>query len=61
MPAMLKVGIVDEEKLGNQLMIWWNGKGAARVLAHAEDAILMERAEAGVSLAARRCKRTNLT
>jgi len=52
---------VDEEKLGNQLMIWWNRKGTARVLAHAEDAILMERAEAGVSLAARRCKRTNLT
>jgi streptomycin 6-kinase len=51
MPAMLKVGVVGEEKLGNQLMIWWNGEGAARVLAHAEDAILMERAEAGVSLA----------
>jgi streptomycin 6-kinase len=49
--AMLKVAILDEEKLGNQLMIWWNGEGAARVLAHAEDAILMERAEEGVSLA----------
>jgi streptomycin 6-kinase len=49
-PAMLKVGVLDEEKLGNELMIWWNGGGAARVLAHAEDAILMERAEAGISL-----------
>lgn len=51
MPAMLKVAILDEEKLGNQLMIWWNGGGAACVLAHAEDAILMERAEEGISLA----------
>lgn len=32
-------------------MIWWNGDGAARVLGHAEDAILMERAEEGLSLA----------
>ena len=49
-PAMLKVALLDEEKVGNQLMIWWKGEGAARVLAHTEDAILMERAEAGVSL-----------
>jgi len=27
MPAMLKVGVADEERLGNQLMIWWKGKG----------------------------------
>jgi len=51
MPAMLKVAVLDEEKLGNQLMIWWDGNGAARVLAHAECAILMERAETGISLA----------
>jgi streptomycin 6-kinase len=51
MRAMLKVAILDEEKLGNELMIWWNGEGAAHVLAHAGDAILMERAEEGVSLA----------
>jgi len=50
-PAMLKVAVLDEEKVGNQLMIWWNGDGAARVLAQAEDAILMERAEPGISLA----------
>ena|SRR5712671_5789599 len=50
-PAMLKVAVLDEEKLGNQLMIWWNGDGAARVLAHTEGAILMERAETAISLA----------
>jgi len=48
---MLKIAVLDEEKLGNQLMIWWNGEGAAHVLAYADDAILMERADAGVSLA----------
>jgi streptomycin 6-kinase len=32
-------------------MVWWNGKGAARVLAHTGDAILMECAERGPSLA----------
>jgi streptomycin 6-kinase len=50
-PAMLKIAVIEEEKLGNTLMIWWNGHGAARVLAHSEDAILMERAERGPSLA----------
>jgi streptomycin 6-kinase len=50
-PAILKVAVLDEEKFGNQLMIWWSGTGAARVLAHANDAIVMERAEASVSLA----------
>jgi streptomycin 6-kinase len=49
--AMLKVAVNEEEERGNRLMIWWNGCGAARVLAHAGAAILMERAEAGVSLA----------
>jgi streptomycin 6-kinase len=50
-PAMLKIAIIDEERLGGLLMSWWNGQGAARVLAHGEDAILMERAEDGRSLA----------
>lgn len=50
-PAMLKAAVVDEEKLGNQLMIQWSGDGAARVLAHADDVILMERAETSISLA----------
>jgi streptomycin 6-kinase len=48
---MLKVAVNDEEKRGNQLMIWWNGRGAARALAQAEDAILMERGEADALLA----------
>jgi streptomycin 6-kinase len=50
-PAMLKIAVIEEEKKGNTLMIWWNGHGAARVMAHSEDAILMERAEHGASLA----------
>src|SRR5262245_41680312 len=37
-PAMLKVAVHAEEKRGNQLMIWWDGHGAARLLAHGEDA-----------------------
>jgi streptomycin 6-kinase len=49
-PAMLKVALLDEEKTGNQVMVWWNGDGAARILAHARNAIVMERARSGVSL-----------
>ncbi|HEX4553504.1 MAG TPA: aminoglycoside phosphotransferase family protein [Xanthobacteraceae bacterium] len=49
--AMLKIALIDEEKRGGQLMSWWNGNGAAPVLACDENAILMERAEGGVSLA----------
>jgi len=49
--AMLKIAVLDEERRGGLLMVWWNGKGAARVLAHTEDAILLERAERGPSLA----------
>jgi streptomycin 6-kinase len=47
--AMLKIAV--SQRLGGLLMVWWNGKGAARVLAHTGDAILMERAERGPSLA----------
>jgi streptomycin 6-kinase len=50
-PAMLKVAVEAEEKLGGVLMAWWDGEGAARVLAHKGDAILLERAEGKVSLA----------
>jgi streptomycin 6-kinase len=49
-PAMLKVALEAEEKLGATLMAWWDGDGAARVLAHAGDAVLLERAEGTVSL-----------
>ncbi|MDI2591113.1 aminoglycoside phosphotransferase family protein [Pseudomonas sp. 681] len=43
-PAMLKVAVDAEEKFGNLLMTWWGGEGAARVLAHHGDGLLIERA-----------------
>jgi streptomycin 6-kinase len=51
LPAMLKIAVEDEERLGGQLMIWWEGEGAARVLAHHGDALLLERAGGEASLA----------
>ena len=51
-PAMLKVAVVDEEKIGARLMVWWGGLGAAPVLAYAGDALLLERAEGTRSLTA---------
>ena len=48
--AMLKIAIHDEEKRGNLLMSWWNGRGAAPVLAQADNAILMVRADEENSL-----------
>jgi streptomycin 6-kinase len=42
--AMLKVAHSAEERAGARLMAWWGGDGAARVLEHAGDALLMERA-----------------
>jgi len=47
---MLKVAVDAEEKLGGLLMAWWDGEGAARVLARDGDAILMERANNSISL-----------
>ncbi|MGR6035548.1 MAG: aminoglycoside phosphotransferase family protein [Candidatus Nitrosoglobus sp.] len=49
-PAMLKIAIDSEEKFGTLLMTWWNGEGAARVFAHKNDALLMERAQGTGSL-----------
>jgi streptomycin 6-kinase len=43
-PAMLKVAHGEEERRGAAVMVWWNGEGAARVLAHEGDALLIERA-----------------
>ncbi|WP_454565362.1 aminoglycoside phosphotransferase family protein [Pseudomonas sp. AIG] len=43
-PTMLKVALDTDEKYGNRLMTWWDGGGAAQVLAHHEDGLLMERA-----------------
>jgi streptomycin 6-kinase len=50
-PAMLKIAVEAEEQCGSLLMLWWNGRGAARVLAHEDDALLVERAEGKGSLA----------
>lgn len=49
-PAMLKLSHEAEEKRGHLLMQWWNGDGAARVLAHESDALLLERAQGPASL-----------
>jgi streptomycin 6-kinase len=51
-PAMLKIAFDAEEARGNDLMAWWSGEGAARVLAGRGDAIVLERAAADASLAA---------
>ena len=49
--AMLKIADHDDERIGGSLMQWWNGEGAARVLARDDVAILLERAEGTASLA----------
>jgi len=51
-PAMLKIAHSAEERHGADLMVWWNGNGAARVLKQGGDAILLERATGDRSLAA---------
>jgi streptomycin 6-kinase len=50
-PAMLKVSHEADERLGGVLMAWWDGEGAARVLAQDDAAILLERATGPDSLA----------
>ncbi len=49
-PAMLKIAVEEEERRGAAVMVWWNGEGAARVLAHDGDALLMECASGEASL-----------
>jgi streptomycin 6-kinase len=51
-PAMLKIAREEEERRGGRLMAWWDGDGAARVLAHDDCALLLERATGPRSLAA---------
>lgn len=53
--AMLKVSTETEEQNGHRLLRWWNGDGAARLLAHEGPAILIERAH-GDSLRQRSIK-----
>lgn len=50
-PAMLKVSQVPQEQAGAQLMAWWAGEGAAPVLAHDREALLLERAQGCATLA----------
>lgn len=49
--AILKITDDDSERIGCELMVWWNGNGAAKVFAHAAGAILLERATGTGSLA----------
>jgi streptomycin 6-kinase len=49
-PAMLKFTTEPEERSGADIMAWWAGEGAARVLARDGDALLMERATGERSL-----------
>ena len=49
-PAMLKVSQVAEEQAGSVLMAWWDGDGAAPVLAYDGEALLMVRALGSASL-----------
>lgn len=51
-PAMLKIAGSEEERLGGRLMAWYDGRGAARVLAIDDEAILLERLSGPRSLAA---------
>lgn len=49
--AMLKIATEAEETAGGRLMVWWAGRGAARVFEHKGEAILLERATGIRSLA----------
>jgi streptomycin 6-kinase len=51
-PAMLKFATQPEEARGAALIRWWEGDGAARVLAHEGAAVLLERASGARSLVA---------
>jgi streptomycin 6-kinase len=51
-PALLKIAREEEERRGGRLMVWWAGDGAARVLAHDDNAVLLERATGPRSLSA---------
>jgi streptomycin 6-kinase len=49
--AMLKIAGHEEERRGGSLMAWYAGRGAALVLAHEGEALLLERLTGGQSLA----------
>lgn len=48
--ALLKVVTEPEEKDGSRVLAWWEGEGAARVLARSDDAVVLERALGSGSL-----------
>jgi len=48
---MLKVARIPDEQSGYRLMTWWNGQGAAKVLASSPGALLLERATGASNLA----------
>jgi streptomycin 6-kinase len=48
--AMLKLAASEDEQRGSAIMAWWAGRGAAPVLAHADNALLMVRAQGGGTL-----------
>lgn len=50
-PAMLKIATMPDERAGAAVMRWWDGAGAARVLAYDDEAVLIERAMGPLSLA----------
>nr|VVM52146.1 hypothetical protein PS652_00843 [Pseudomonas fluorescens] len=47
---MLKIALEPQEQAGALLMQWWGGQGAAAVLEHTDDAVLLERAQGAASL-----------
>ncbi|MTH77850.1 aminoglycoside phosphotransferase family protein [Paracoccus aestuariivivens] len=50
--CMLKLALTAEEGRGGAALAWWNGNGAAKVLARKGPALLIERAECSTSLSA---------
>ena len=52
-PAMLKVARAADEAEGGRLMAWWNGEGAAEVLASEPPALVLERGGGAGALRAR--------
>ena len=50
-PVILKLSVEEDERLGGDVMAWWDGDGAARVLARDGNALLLERATGTASLA----------
>lgn len=48
--AILKIPLIDEEKIGATLLKWWHGNGAAKVFAEDNSAYLIERSTSKNSL-----------